>query len=198
LLYYDLLVISKYITNSKKDDILKKIIILMLVLAATGCDKGQAPVAQQAPVSNNLKDQSQLAFEARAMPISKAKHQAALGTREREEASQQSDEFWKSVAGMEVKNWKCRYLQNFPWESGGDSNPELQCTNPNDIDTGSSWQNGRYTLRIMAATFPQKIYNGDLIIFSGRTTRGYSNGYIPNKTNYDLFVDVSSISVIPN
>jgi hypothetical protein len=176
----------------------KKIIILMLVLVVTGCDKGQSPVVQQAAVSTNLKDQSQLAFEARAMPIVKANTQKTLGTRESEEAFQKSNEFWKSVAGMEVKNWKCRYVESFPWEPRGDSNPEIRCVNPNDKDSLSAFNNGKYILKIMASSFPQKIYNGDLITFSGTSTGGDSTGYVQNKTNYDIFVNVSSISVGAN
>lgn len=150
------------------------------------------------------KPESQLTFEKKAKEIEYLYRSFRGATREAEKASTKKTEFWEhDVPGMKVEGWKCKNLdavapkiiKRHNWGRG--IGYVVDCEDFDSVDIIEAFGRGKFTLWIpdTALNIPEKIYNGDVIHFSGQVTSASSLGLVKGHAKFNMNIRVTQFSI---
>ena len=113
-------------------------------------------------------------------------------------------QFWNQISSMRVENWRCKFLDSVaPWNSESHiikNQYVLNCKDVDARDNVEAFARGKFMLWIpdQLPGIPNKIYDRDVIEFSGVVKSGSSSGLVEGFAAYELIVNVTKISVSPS
>ena len=177
---------------------MKKFIILQALIVGIilgACD------SKSVENIKSSKSEEQRLFEAKARDISWYRIDAKGGSRESEEGYIKEMQFWNQVSAMRVENWRCKFFDSVaPWKSESHiikNQYVLDCKDVDAKDSVEAFGRGKFMLWIpdQLHGIPNKIYDGDVIEWSGVVKRGSSFGLVKGFVVYELIVEVTKFGI---